>query len=257
MALEEPACAHVVRAEDADPAARRMPARHLGPHGVHQADDGHDGLGLDFLDEHLTLETRQEHGVELVFLEAAHRVEGPDFQGGQRIDSRRARRRAAAVKPREHDLRGFVAEPRHQRRGEAREECVRSRTIDKTITPVFRLAVHVLLQFKGFHEKLAPRVSGLGDEPCGRRDASYSCARKKAGCGILFRGRPGNDRRCGRRCRRPAIRGYFSNLGLIRFSNEKMVSQCSCVSSLRSLTTTSCSDLPVRWHSRAISAHCL
>ena len=38
---------------------------------------------------------------------------------------------------------------------------------------------------------------------------------------------------------------HCSNFGLIRFSNEKISSHFSCVSSLRSFTTISCSDLPV------------
>ena len=46
----------------------------------------------------------------------------------------------------------------------------------------------------------------------------------------------------------PGVRAplnYCSNFGAIRFSNEKTSSHFSCVSSLRSLTTMSCSDLPV------------
>jgi len=50
---------------------------------------------------------------------------------------------------------------------------------------------------------------------------------------------------------------YCSNFALMRFSNENTRSQCSCVISLRSTTTISCSDLPVRYPSPAISAHCL
>jgi hypothetical protein len=50
---------------------------------------------------------------------------------------------------------------------------------------------------------------------------------------------------------------YCSNFGLIRFSNENVRSQCSWLISLRSTTTMSCSDLLVRYPSRASSAHCL
>ena len=38
---------------------------------------------------------------------------------------------------------------------------------------------------------------------------------------------------------------HCSNFGLIKFSNENTSSQCCCVISWRSLTTMSCSDLPV------------